>query len=928
MSDDTYEQALHQDGRDLVDLARRGILPEPIARDSEVATLWGHVRQDRSLVLVGPSGVGKTAIIHGLAALLARSGSQGLCELSTATILARTRYLGEWQTKVQAMLKEAERSNTLLYLTDLANLWTAGRASGSTVTLWEAFAPALEAGRVTLIGEMSPEQYAVLVRDPRASALFTVQRVAELSPTAVHEVLSQSAADRSLELSAEGRQALLQLTRRFLPDRPAPGAALKLLDAVAEARRKAGPAPLTAAFIEQTFADQTGLPPFIVSREATRKVADVRAWFEERIIGQVEAIETVVEMVALFKAGLHDPDRPIGTFLFVGPTGVGKTELARSLAAFLYGSDDRLLRFDLSELKDSAAIERLVGTVWKPELPAPLIDPVRAQPFQVILFDELEKAHPNIWDLLLPLLDAGRLTPPNKPTVDFRRTIVICTSNVGAIDATRGVGFGAAVSPETRRARTREALENHFRPELLNRFQHIAVFHHLNVEQVRAVARQELRRVLLRDGIADRNLHVDVDDAAIDLAIERGHDERYGARALKRVIQRQIVLPIALSIMERKVEPNQILRVTAVDSRVRVKVLDTEISREVRKEQEPVRRADGQRASREELLLAVQGARQELLELSVAVDEERNRAARQDLLERRRSADFWRKPDEAAAALAELERLTSLLDRLDRTRSKLEQVGEDLRGADTRARLQRVALHLDQFDDLLRVARRELVTMGPDGLADALVELRPVAGQGRRARDFLFGVYRDWAQQQQLTLELLCDPVSAEEPYLLRLKGRYATGLLRLESGLHRVAEAERTSVARVRVWATSERTGEPALIAQRMLAAVGASGGKVRSRQEYTGGLLLQGDRTPDAARVLASELGPSWAAGPAPLDTLVRRYQTQPPLVKDYLTREVSHRADALSAERFGQLLLRRLDNVHEDAGGEPTEELPRTP
>ena len=279
----------------------------------------------------------------------------------------------------------------------------------------------------------------------------------------------------------------------------------------------------------------------------TMPAKEIREWFRERIIGQERAIEAVVEVITLFKAGLHDPNRPIGTLLFVGPTGVGKTELAKALARYLFGSETRLLRFDLSEFKDYHAFQLLVGDPEKPLQPARLLDPVRLQPFQVILFDEIEKAHSNVWDMLLQLLDEGHVSPPSGARTNFRNTIVIATSNVGSQDALKqSIGFVSADRGQI----PIKSLEAVFRPELLNRFQHIVTFDGLTRDNVRRIARREIQQLLAREGITSRNLAVEVGEDVLDVLVETGFDREYGARALKRQVQQRVLFPIAGRLME------------------------------------------------------------------------------------------------------------------------------------------------------------------------------------------------------------------------------------------------------------------------------------------------------------------------------------------------------------------------------------------
>ncbi len=336
----------------------------------------------RSVLLVGPPGVGKTSIVHALAARLKQTGSRRLYEHATVELLTGTVYLGEWQSKVSNLFDTAAKSNALLYFSDIWNLPTVGRSSTSTNTVWDALRPRLLRGDLQVVGEVSREQLLAL--------------------------------------------GLVGQTRQYLDEKRAIGE----------------DEPVTPEFVEKVFAVYSGLPRFVISRREVRPVKEIREWFRSRIVGQRDAIEAVIQMITLYKAGLHDRHKPIGSSLFVGPTGVGKTELARALATYLFGSERRLLRFDMSEFKDYHSFQMLIGDPGSTERPARLVDPVRAQPFQVVLLDEIEKAHANVWDLLLQLLDDGRLTPANGPAVNFRNTIVIATAHVGAqVLERRPVGF-------------------------------------------------------------------------------------------------------------------------------------------------------------------------------------------------------------------------------------------------------------------------------------------------------------------------------------------------------------------------------------------------------------------------------------------------------------------------------------------------------
>jgi ATP-dependent Clp protease ATP-binding subunit ClpC len=955
MPDDDYSKALAKDGRDLVELAKNGTLPKVRFRDALTDIVVDHLDRGRSVLLVGAPGVGKTAVVAEVARRTAAKGRGSVFEISTTLLLSGTRYIGEWQSKVTAVARAAIASQSILYVTDVWNLPLVGRTAQSGQNLFDALKPDLDSGRLRLIGEATPQVLRDMHRTPGFATLFHTVEVPPLEPDQVDRILVEAAEDRSAALDASCRRTLVDLTTRFQAAEPQPGPALNLLEMVIDYREEKArigeDVPIDRAFIERVFSIHSGLPAFVVSRDITLRERDIRDFFSARIVGQSEAISAVVETIALFKAGLQDATKPIGTFLFVGPTGVGKTEVARALATFIFGSPQRMLRFDLSEFKDYSSFELLLGDPERPQNPARLLGPVRAQPFQVVLFDELEKAHSNIWDLLLPLLDEGRLSGPGGDSVDFRNTVIIATSNVGAqdADASRGLGFGATGADAAERtAKIRRALELSFRPEFLNRFQHVVVFHRLSNEQMRAIARQEMNAVLARDGIASRGLAIDVEDEAIDFVIAKGVDARFGARALKREVQRRIVVPIAMTLMENAVVPGAVLRVGIKDGRVRVQVIDTEASREAAAAVQERESAQRQGATRAELVERTGELQKRIDQIASLVLEKDIEGARDALLAERQAPGFWSDMGRVERVQSELDRIVTTAERLEHLRGRLGDLRAPLTHAGVRPlQLDRLSSHVLSLSEAVDDAWRELVVMRWQRNAGAIVEVKPLGPLGAAMRRRLVDAYVAWADSRTMGLEWVCEPCEDGEPAVIAVKGPWAYGYLRGEAGLHRLrldgtsaasprrgqnldgtsaASPRRgqnleagVSVAKVRVALWSERREQPYVTLQRALKAMGQHGGKVRSRMECrapvaSGALVLQNARTLSENRELAAELVASWSTLVAAPEDVVRRYDEDPPLVRDVATGSSSGRPDALSPHRFDALLKRRADLLGE--------------
>ncbi len=910
------------EGRDVIELARASA--PPLFREREVQSAIEAITNGRSVLLVGPAGVGKSTIIDAFADRIGNFEFK-VRQFTVVQIMSGTRYLGEWQSKLSALMAEAVQSRTILNIVDVPSLASAGVSSNSNSNFLDAMRPQIASGRLLIVGEVTPEQLQSMSRIPNFTSLFDLIHIEPLSAEQIAEIVDREASEIGLPLDAPTRERLMQLCRTFQASRPIPGAAVDLLGRVKDYRDQktaiGEQVEITPAFIEKVFAIYSGLPLFVVAAGESKPTSQIREWFRERIIGQEAAIDAVVEMIALYKSRLHDKTKPIGSFLFVGPTGVGKTELARALAIYFFGSERRMLRFDMSEFAEYAAFEMLVGSPREPERPARLVDPVRAQPFQVVLLDEIEKGHRTIHDLLLQLLDEGRLTTPKGETINFCSTIIIATTNAGASEGTTSsIGFGRDVGPSYDPEKALRAMGAQFRPEFINRFQHLVLFHPLTREQAAQIAHIELRSLLKREGITERNLIVDLTDDAIEQVLAAGFNASFGARAIKREVRRQIILPIATLLMEREIVPASIIQVGVRDGRIAVVVADTPESSQIRAERVPIRTPTGERLTRKVVGERITNARMAAKELFDASGVERLQAEIHDIDVRRKDYRFWHDTAEASRILARQTRLMEVVSRVERLTAWVDELGSGAASQTTRSQLESLAAQLVHFEAARAAAQRELVRMSPEGYWDALVEIAPTGG-GSEARDFMFKIYATWARDRRLKLMMVREPMAADEPIMFAARGHFPYGYLKLEAGYHRVRQKQEVSVARVAIVPWLDRTAPTEFGGQRALKAVGQLGGKIRSRVEVSGSsLVLQNDRTLNENRELARDLAPSWGLHQpvASRARMIRRYDLKPFLVRDYLIGQDFARADILAPKLFHELLCARVDKSSVPAGG----------
>jgi ATP-dependent Clp protease ATP-binding subunit ClpC len=808
--------------------ARPGDPPGPqraFERDEEIELLVRQLerRGPKSFILVGPSGCGKTAVLR---ELFRRVGSRPfepwiVLETSTSLLLAGTLYSGELETRVRGMLDTARRSPRFaVFFTDIYNMIGAGKTSKSDESIGSFLGPFVESGELTLIGECTPELYRSGVeRYPPFAKLFHLLRLDEQSDEKVRKVL-RHVADQIAENAVEDHgvevylpdkvlESVVDLGSIYFSGMSAPGGAVQLLRQVVNLRlnskeveqRQVAQLEFHHKDVIDTLEAFTGIPGFLLDDSQPLQIDEIRAFFEARVLGQPDAIDAVVDLITLIKAGVTDPKKPMGVFFFVGPTGVGKTELAKALAEFIFGKPDRMIRYDMSEFKDYSSFEKLIGDPQAPEnsplQAGSLVSKVRQQPFSVILLDEIEKAHPNIFDLLLQLFDDGRLTDSFGRTTNFTQTIIVMTSNLGADLARPSLGYRDDVSANVKQD-VLDAMKNYFRPEFLNRIGQIVVFVPLKQDDMRKMVHRELGQVLKRHGFLRRELLVDIDPGVIELLLREGFSPLYGARPLKRAVERLALLPIARQMVRMGPETeNCLLRLVPAGNHIAVKVVEDRETRRFAAVSRGVTVVDPIAHKKVRLKSPQIGER--VANLRRQVDElqaqcaasglETHRAA---LMQTRSRNDFWDDPQRARQLCRELYFVDHLLQAvgrvIQRTRD-LEQLLAQSQAQRDPEKLKLVAERWNEVQRHLDLVRYSLQCKNPLDRCDAFLCITLVDDTAEDdVAGHLADMYANWARGKGFTVtivnEVLLSARISKQVDLL-VEGVCPYGILRTEEGIH-----------------------------------------------------------------------------------------------------------------------------------------------
>ncbi|MCP2241846.1 ATP-dependent Clp protease ATP-binding subunit [Lentzea aerocolonigenes] len=628
-------------GRDLTAAAREGLLDPVIGREDvidEVLEVLSR-RTKNNPVLIGDPGVGKTAVVEGIAARIARGdvpatlSGRRLISLDLAGMVAGAKYRGEFEERLEGVLDEVAATNRMvvLFIDELHTVVGAGSAEGAPMDAANMLKPVLTTGRLQVIGATTAEEYRRYVaKDAALERRFQPIQVAEPSVDEAIAIL-RGLRDRyemhhGVRIADEAIVSAVELSARYVTDRFLPDKAIDLVDrASARVRlREKSPMPPDPVRLEQRvwrlkrdsataqgedadrLADElaqavaeleaaraaladapqvgpndvaevvsrsTGIPVAQLTEAERHRLLHLEEHLHQRIVGQDEAVEAVADAVRQSRAGLKHPHRPVGSFLFLGPTGVGKTEVARALAEALFGSQDQLIRFDMSEFSQQHTVARLIGAppgYVGYEDAGQLTGAVRRAPYSVLLLDEIEKAHADVFNTLLQVLDAGRLTDAQGRTADFANTVIIMTSNIGADQLLAAATSGVPV--EDLREPLMSTVRRYFRPEFLNRLDEIILFRGLTAEQLRQITALLLDRT--RQRLREQNITLEVDDRAVDWLASYGYVPEYGARPLRRTIGRELDRRLSRALLAGELRGGQHAVVTVTESGLTLTITD------------------------------------------------------------------------------------------------------------------------------------------------------------------------------------------------------------------------------------------------------------------------------------------------------------------------------------------------------------------
>lgn len=754
----------------------------------------------RSVLLVGETGVGKTALVQQLSEKIAQKGWR-VFEASANDVLAGQVYLGELENRLKELIVNLDpRRRVIWFIPNFHELLYAGRANTRPTGILEQLSPILERGDICIIGETQPAAYQHLLSDySRLESLVETLKIKELNDQDTFECAvawskyATNSPNRESLISEPDLKEAYQLVKQFLNNSSQPGNLMNLLKLTRRQMVALGEASgvMTIDRVYQSLSSLSGMPRSILDDSQAFNLEELRQLFDKRVLGQPEAVECLVERVAMIKAGLTDPGKPSGVFLFAGPTGTGKTEIAKTLAEFLFGSPDRMIRLDMSEYQMPGSVESIIGegqgSSGSSVGSTSLVKQIRNHPFSVVLLDEFEKAHPKVWDLFLQVFDDGRLTDSKGSTADFRHSIIILTSNLGAtIKTDEGIGFQTKNSRFSSKGVVQTIYQT-FRREFINRLDRVVVFRPLSRNVMRQILYHEFDQALQRRGLRSRDWAIELETSAIDFLLEKGFTHDLGARPLKRAIDRYLLANLAVTIVNHQFpEGDQFLFVRRKGNQLEVEFVDPNSSVDT----EPSDDTDNEQAdlTLKTLIRSPHGTSQEVAflegkgrELSQTIQSEPWKKEKEDALLQTSEPSFW-ESEERFQILGQIE----FLDRMETAFGTKTSLLQRLTGHSKTPKTtysKELIRRIAQYGYLLEAALETVRKQYPQDVFLKL-ETRDDSLECQRFLHQICQMYQQWASNRNMRQETLVE-ASTTSYALYAFSGLGSYAILKDEEGIH-----------------------------------------------------------------------------------------------------------------------------------------------
>ena len=781
-------------------------LPENVVENTKIKEITQSIfsllsnKNPKSILITGENGVGKSTIIN-LVAKEFKKKNRLVFIGSAANVMAGQKYIGEMEQQVKDVLQSlAEAKNSLWIIPRFHELVLAGRHQYSTISILDQVLPFVESGEVRIIGELSPSNLERTIQQfPQLLGVFEIIRIDESSKNFTVELAKdwiKADSNKSLwsKFSEDDIEEVYQLSSQYLSHKQNPGNLLDLLKQTKKliVSKKDASYQIDIKDFIQSLSNSTGLPENILDDSEKLDLDYLKNHFSTKVIGQDDAVNTIIERVAMIKAGLTDPSKPSGIFLFVGPTGTGKTEIAKTLAEYLFGSPERLIRLDMSEFQNHDSIYKLLGDSYDSFDDTSLINKIRKNPFSVILLDEFEKAHPTIWDFFLQVFDDGRLSDTRGLTADFRNSIIILTSNLGASlpASTNRIGFNSAEEHTDIDANILASIQDTFRPEFVNRIDKVVVFNPLTKAVAKQILKNELKKVLTRRGLRRKKWELDFEDSALDFLLDKGFSSTMGARPLKRAIEKYLLAPLAITIVNHNFpKGNQFLLVGVGKDKLKVEFIDPDEPQYTWEQKKKIlesQEVKSKELSLKEIVLDSNGVlsefrliENELKKLDEDIKENGIEETKTELLQEMAVPDFWNSADRFEI-LAEVE----FIDRFESAYETAQNLFNRLNDTE-KERLSYDARLIKKLAERIYLLKEALDSYLDEIPQDAFIKIefdKNSENYGAKIES----MYASWAKTRNMNMRELksVDEVSEIARYF-SVSGFAAFNILNKESGYH-----------------------------------------------------------------------------------------------------------------------------------------------